>query len=444
MLKLLTKRFSAIVNKISNRGRITEINIQETLREVQTSLLEADVSLPIVKKFINEIKLKSIGKNFNKSLTPGQELIKIIKKEIIHILGKNNNILNFAVHPPAIFLIVGLQGMGKTTSVAKLGKKIKNQYKKRILAVSTDIYRPAAIKQLKVLSEKAGIDFITPKNNQDPVQIAQNALKYAKEKLYDLLLIDTAGRLHINLKMMKEIQKIHQQTNPIETLFVVDAMMGQDIINVSNTFNNILPITGFILTKMDSDARGGIVLSLKSLTNKPIKLIGNGEHLDAIEIFNSERIANRILGMGDILSLIEDIENKVQIKTDPKSKKKYNLNDFLIQINQILKIGGFSTLIDKLPKNNNLTNNILSNIDNTVLITFKSIIFSMTPKERENPEIIKGSRKRRIALGAGVKIQNINQILKQFDNIKKIMNKIKNNSFSKTLLNLKKIFPKSF
>lgn len=444
MLNTLTKKFSEIVNNISNKGRITEKNIEETLRKVRTSLLEADVSLPVVKNFVNDVKLNSIGKNFNKSLTPGQEFIKIIKKELILKLGSNNEVLNLSVQPPAVFLIVGLQGMGKTTNLVKLGKKIKEKSKKRVLTVSTDIYRPAAIKQLEILSLQAKVDFISPKKNSNPIDIATYALKYAKKKIYDLLLIDTAGRIHIDLKMMKEIKKIHQLTNPIETLLVVDAMIGQDIINISKKFNEILPITGFILTKMDSDTRGGIILSIKSLTNKSIKFVSNGEKLDAIDIFDPEKIANRILGMGDVLSLIEEIEDKVQFPLHQRPKKKYDLNDFLIQINQILKIGGLSSLIDKLPANNNLNNNLLLNVNNDILIKFKAIINSMTLKERKMPEIIKGSRKRRIASGSGVNIQNINQLLKQFNNIKKIMNKIKKTGISRVIQNIKNIIPKNF
>jgi len=444
MLNILTQKFSEIINKISNKGRITEKNIKETLRDVRTSLLEADVALPIVKNFINDVKLNAIGKNFNKSLTPGQEFIKIIKKELIQKLGENNNLINLSVKPPAVFLIIGLQGMGKTTSLVKLGKKIKEKTKKKILTVSTDTYRPAAIKQLEILSLQAKIDFVSLNNNLNPINIAKYALKYAKRKLYDLLLIDTAGRLHIDSQMMAEIQKIHQLVNPIETLLVVDAMMGQDIINVSNVFNKILPITGFILTKMDSDARGGIILSVKGLTNKPIKFISNGEKLDDIELFNSERIANRILGMGDVLSLIEDIENKIKLKPRAQPKKKYDLNDFSAQIDQILKIGGLTSLIKKLPQNNDFNNNLLLNTNNDILIKYKTIISSMTLKERVTPGIIKGSRKRRIALGSGVNIQNVNQLLKQFHNIKTIMNKIKKTGISKAIQNIKNIIPKSF
>lgn len=444
MLNILTQKFSEIINKISNKGRITEKNIKETLRDVRTSLLEADVALPIVKNFINDVKLNAIGKNFNKSLTPGQEFIKIIKKELIQKLGENNDLINLSVKPPAVFLIIGLQGMGKTTSLVKLGKKIKEKTKKKILTVSTDTYRPAAIKQLEILSLQAKIDFVSLNNNLNPINIAKHALKYAKRKLYDLLLIDTAGRLHIDSQMMAEIQKIHQLVNPIETLLVVDAMMGQDIINVSNVFNKILPITGFILTKMDSDARGGIILSVKGLTNKPIKFISNGEKLDDIELFNSERIANRILGMGDVLSLIEDIENKIKLKPRAQPKKKYDLNDFSAQIDQILKIGGLTSLIKKLPQNNDFNNNLLLNTNNDILIKYKTIISSMTLKERVTPGIIKGSRKRRIALGSGVNIQNVNQLLKQFHNIKTIMNKIKKTGISKAIQNIKNIIPKSF
>jgi signal recognition particle subunit SRP54 len=451
MFNNLTQRLSQSLQKIISKGRLTEENIKKTIREVRKALLEADVTLSVIKKFIENVKNKSIGNQINKSLTPGQEFIKIVKNELIFAMGEKNNTLNLSIEPPAVILFIGLQGAGKTTSVAKLGKWIKNKHKKKILIVSTDIYRAAAIKQLQILSEQIEVDFFSSNKNQTPIEITAEAMKYAKLKLYDILLIDTAGRLHIDKKMMNEIQEIQNLSKPIETLLVVDSMMGQDAINMAKIFNNDLLISGIILTKTDGDSRNGIALSMRYITKKPIKFIGTGEKITELEAFHPERIADRILGMNDVMSLIEDIEEKVdksQIQKLTKKLKKghdFNLNDFLMQIKQMKKIGGLNYFIDKLPKNNQLSNNIsLLNADKNTLDKAEAMIASMTPRERKNPIIIKGSRKRRIASGSGTKIQDINQLLKNFDSIKRIMKKIKTSGIAKVMREIKNIIPKNF
>ncbi|BBI01311.1 signal recognition particle protein [Buchnera aphidicola (Nipponaphis monzeni)] len=437
MFNLLKKRFSEILEKISNKGIITEKNIKVTLREIRKSLLEADVALSVVKKFIHNVKKKSLGKKFNTSLTPGQEFIKIIKHELIQKLGNDDNTLKFSKKPPSIYLIVGLQGMGKTTSIGKIGQLLHKQYKKKVLNVTTDTYRFAAVKQLELLSLQTQIDFFLFKENNDPKEIAINSIKYAIKKSYDVVLIDTSGRLHTDQKMMLELQDIYKTINPTETLLVVDSMLGQDVTNIAERFSTLVNITGIILTKMDSDTKGGVALSIKELTQKPIKFVGNGEKLDAIEIFNSQKIANRILGMEDIFSLIKEIENKIIL---PKQKinnlkKKFDLNDFLIYVNQVRNTGGLAYLIKKLPINKTISQ--LSNtINDKELNNFVAIINSMTKIEKKNPNIIKNSRKHRIALGSGLNVQSVNKLLKQFDIVKKMVEKVKKIGLSQSIKNL--------
>jgi len=449
MFNNLTQRLSNSFKKIINKGRLTEENIKDTIREVRKALLEADVTLSVITQFIENVKKKSIGNQINKSLTPGQEFIKIVKHELIFAMGKKNNSLNLSIAPPAVILVVGLQGSGKTTSLAKLGKWIKEKHKKKILIVSTDIYRAAAIKQLKILSEEIKVDFFSSNADQKTIEITKQAIKYAKLKLYDVLLIDTAGRLHIDKKMMNEIQNIQNLSKPIETLLVVDSMMGQDAINMAKIFNNDLLISGIILTKTDSDARSGIALSMRYITGKPIKFIGTGEKITALEAFYPERIADKILGMNDVISLIEEIEEKVDQSQIQKLTKKlkqghdFNLNDFLNQIKQMKKIGGLNYFADKFSINNQLSNNIsLLNTDKNTLKKVEAMICSMTPKERIKPIIIKGSRKRRIALGSGTKIQDVNKLLKNFDDIRRIMKKIKTGGIAKVMRSIKNMLPK--
>lgn len=450
MFSNLTERLSKSLRNIVSKGRLTEENIKDTIREVRKALLEADVTLSVVKTFITNVKKKSIGYEINKSLTPGQEFIKIVRNELILTMGEKKNNLNLSARPPAIMLIVGLQGVGKTTTVAKIAQWIKNKYKKKILITSTDIYRAAAIKQLEVLSNQINVDFYPSDINQKPIDITKEAIKYAQIKLYDILLIDTAGRLHIDKAMMNEIEQIQNFTNPIETLLVVDSMMGQDAINMAKVFSQYLLISGIILSKTDSDARSGIALSMQYITGKPIKFIGTGEKPNNLEIFDPEYISDKILGMNKVISMIKDIEAKINqsdvqnLTQKIKKGRDFNLNDFLIQIKEMKKIGGLNYFIDKFSNNKTIYNNSLLGNDENALNKIEAIIYSMTPKERSNPMIIKGSRKRRISLGSGTQIQDINKLLKNFNDVKKVMKKIKNNGIGKIIRNIKNILPKNF
>lgn len=450
MFNALTERLSQSLRKIINKGRLTEENIKDTIREVRKALLEADVTLSVVKTFIKNVSEKSMGHEINKSLTPGQEFIKIVKKELILAMGEKNHILNFCTQPPAIILVIGLQGVGKTTTLIKVAKWIKDKYKKKILTTSTDVYRAAAIKQLKILSNQAKIDFYSSDITQKPINITQEAIEYAKLKLYDVLLIDTAGRLHVDEKMMNEINQIQKISKPIETILVVDAMMGQDSINIAKKFSECLSISGVVITKTDSDARSGVALSMCYITGKPIKFIGTGEKLDELEIFNPERIADRILGMNEVISLIKEIEEKVsqsQVKSLTQKFRKsdnFDLNDFLIQIKEMKNIGGLNYFIEKFSKNKILSKNILLDDKKGALNKIEAIICSMTKKEKMHPTIIKGSRKRRIASGSGTKIQDVNKLLKNFDDIQRIMKKVKKGGIGKIIRNIKNMLPKKF
>ncbi|CAL4322353.1 signal recognition particle protein [Buchnera aphidicola] len=431
MFNNLKKNFSRIIKNISNQGRITENNIKNTLRKVRISLLEADVSLKVIKKLLSKIKKKSLGKDINNSLTPGQEFIKILHEELKKIIGNQNTSIKFLKKKLSIFLIIGLQGAGKTTSVGKLAKLFLEKYKKKILIVSIDVYRSAAIKQLKIISKKVKVDFFPSYKTENPRDISKKAIEYAKINKYDVLIIDSAGRLHIDSHLMKEIQDIQKLTNPTETILVIDSMIGQDSINVITEFNKLLPITGIFLTKVDSNTRCGVVLSLKYLTKISIKFIGNGEKFNNIEYFNVEKITSKILGMENSLSFIESIEEKVDKKyikkLDKKVKlgKKFNLNDFLNQIKQVKKLGSIKNLLNKFPFNSYFQQNIPFNIDESMFNKIEAMIQSMTIKERKNPKIIQRSRKKRISLGSGTKIQDVNKLLKQFNIMKKIMKKMK-------------------
>ncbi|CAL4043257.1 Signal recognition particle protein [Buchnera aphidicola (Tetraneura ulmi)] len=443
MFNSIAQRLAKTIRNISNKGRITEENIEDTLREIRKSFLEADVSFPVIKKFIKSSKKKIIGKNINNNLTPGQEFLKIIKNELINFMEDKNNILDFSKKKLNIFLFVGQQGVGKTTTIGKIGKFIKKQKKKKILITSTDVYRAAAIKQLEILSLQIKIDFFPSNNTQKPIEIAKSAISYAKRKNYDLILIDTAGRLHIDEYMISEIKEMHQTINPNETLFVVDSMMGQDSINVAKKFNETIPLSGIILTKTDSDARGGAALSVKYIVGKAIKFIGTGEKLNDIELFNPKKMACKILGMETTLSIIKDIEKKINLsksknlKKTIQSKKKFDLNHFLIQIKEMKNFDGIFNLINKISRKNILNNKMNTNFDKKTFKKIESIISSMTEKEKRNPEIIKGSRKKRISKGSGTKTYEVNRVLKQFEEVKKMMKKIKNKSFSQIINNIK-------
>lgn len=443
MFENLTERLSKTLRNISGRGRLTEDNIKDALREVRMALLEADVALPVVRDFIHQVKQKAVGQDVNKSLTPGQEFIKIVQNELTLAMGEVNSELNLATQPPAVLLMAGLQGAGKTTSVAKLATFLKNKQKKKVLMVSADVYRPAAIKQLETLGQAIQVDVFPSQSQQKPLDIAQNALKHAKLHFYDVLIIDTAGRLHIDSDMMTEIKQLHQAINPIETLFVVDAMTGQDAANTAKAFNEALPLTGVILTKVDGDARGGAALSIRHITGKPIKFLGMGEKTDALEPFYPDRIASRILGMGDVISLIEELQSKVdhekaeKIAAKLKKGDKFDLNDFLDQLKQMRDMGGMTAMLAKLPGVGQLPEQVKSQMDDKITVKMEAMINSMTLKERSNPEIIKGSRKRRIAAGSGTQVQDVNRLLKQFDDMQRMMKKMKGGGMMKMMRNMK-------
>ncbi|BAE73820.1 Signal recognition particle protein [Sodalis glossinidius str. 'morsitans'] len=450
MFDNLSDRLSRTLRNISGRGRLTEDNIKDTLREVRMALLEADVALPVVRDFISRVKESALGQEVNKSLTPGQEFVKIVRSELVNAMGDENNSLNLAAHPPAVVLMAGLQGAGKTTSVGKLGKYLREKQKKKVLVVSADVYRPAAIKQLETLAETVGVDFFPSDAGQKPIDIVNQALNQAKLKFYDVLLVDTAGRLHVDETMMAEIIAIHASITPVETLFVVDAMTGQDAANTAKAFNQALPLTGVILTKVDGDARGGAALSIRHITGKPIKFMGVGEKTDALEPFYPDRLAGRILGMGDVLSLIEDIESKVDRaqaeKLTSKLKKGdgFDLTDFLDQLKQMRNMGGMASMMSKLPGVGQLPDNVKSQMYDKVLVRMEAIINSMTAKERVSPDIIKGSRKRRIAAGSGMQVQDVNRLLKQFDDMQRMMKKMKKGGMAKMMRNMKGMMPPGF
>lgn len=450
MFENLSDRLSRTLRNISGRGRLTEENIKDTLREVRMALLEADVALPVVREFIARVKESAVGHEVNKSLTPGQEFVKIVQNELVNAMGEVNNDLDLSAQPPAVVLMAGLQGAGKTTSVAKLGKFLKEKKKKKVLVVSADVYRPAAIKQLETLAETVGIDFFPSTVQENPVTIASNALKHAQLQFYDVLLVDTAGRLHVDEGMMEEIQLLHKAINPVETLFVVDAMTGQDAANTAKAFNEALPLTGVVLTKVDGDARGGAALSIRHITGKPIKFLGVGEKTEALEPFHPDRIASRILGMGDVLSLIEDIESKVdraqaeKLATKLKKGGGFDLNDFLDQLKQMKNMGGMASMLSKMPGMSQVPDAVKSQMDDSILVKMEAIISSMTKKERQKPEIIKGSRKRRIAMGSGTQVQDVNRLLKQFDDMQRMMKKMKKGGLAKMMRGMKGMMPPGF
>ncbi len=430
MFENLSDRLSKTLRNISGKGRLTEDNIKETLREVRLALLEADVALPVVKDFVAKVKERAVGIEVTKSLTPGQVFIKIVQGELESAMGDANAELNLAAQPPAVVLMAGLQGAGKTTTVAKLAKYLKEREKKSVLVVSADVYRPAAIKQLETLATEVDAEFFPSSIEQKPIDIANNAIDHARKKFFDVVIIDTAGRLHVDDNMMNEIKDLHANVKPVETLFVVDAMTGQDAANTAKAFNDALPLTGVVLTKADGDARGGAALSIRHITGKPIKFIGMGEKIDELEPFYPDRIASRILGMGDVLSLIEEVERKVDKQKAEKLAKKvmkgkgFTLEDFRDQLVQMRSMGGMMSMMDKMPGMGQMSAQVKGQMNDNQFIQMEVIINSMTPKERERPDIIKGSRKRRIAAGSGTQIQDVNRLLKQFTQMQKMMKKM--------------------
>lgn len=428
----LSGRLAQILKNLSGRGRLTEENIKDTLRDIRMALLEADVALPVVRYFIEHIQEKAIGVKVMESLSPGQALIKLVHDELVMMMGERCDTLNLTTQPPAIILMAGLQGSGKTTTVAKLARWLQENQKKSVLVVSTDIYRPAAIQQLETLAKNINVEFYPSQTTQDPIAIATAAIQMAKSKLIDVVIIDTAGRLHIDDEMMAEITRLHQAVQPVETLFVVDSMTGQDAANTAHAFNAALPLTGVVLTKTDGDARGGAALSIRHITGKPIKFMGIGEKVDALEPFHPDRVASRILGMGDILTLVEDAERNLDRAKAEKFAKKikkgklFDLEDFRDQLRQISNMGGIMGIMKKLPGMNSLPQGAADKINDKSFSEIEAIINSMTPKERRMPLIINGSRKRRIALGSGTDIQAINRLLKQFAQMQKMMKKLSN------------------
>ena len=431
MFENLSERLSQSLKKISGKASLSENNIQETLREVRVALLEADVALPVVKDFIELVKQRAVGTEVSSSLNPGQQFLKIVQAELESVMGEKNESLNLNAQPPAVILMAGLQGAGKTTSVAKLSRYLSEREKKKVMVVSADVYRPAAIEQLKTLSSEVGAEFFPSTPDQKPAQIVSDAIAAAKTQFADVLIVDTAGRLAIDEPMMDEIKQIHKLANPIETLFVIDAMIGQDSVNTAKAFNEALPLTGVILTKVDGDARGGAALSVRHITGKPIKFLGVGEKTDALEPFHPERIASRILGMGDVLSLIEDVERKVDKKKAEKFAKKvakgkrFDLEDLREQLQQMKQLGGMESMMDKLPGMGNMAQMTQQKDMTGQFSKMEYIIDSMTPKERSNPDILNGSRKRRITQGSGTTIQDLNRLLKQHKQMGKMMKKMK-------------------
>jgi signal recognition particle subunit SRP54 len=447
MFENLSERLGKTLKNISGRGRLTEDNIKDTLREVRMALLEADVALPVVREFINQVKEKAVGIEVSKSLNPGQVFIKIVQSELEAIMGQANEKLDLSSRPPAVVMVAGLQGAGKTTSIGKLARFLREREKKKVLVVSADIYRPAAIKQLETLASEVQVGFHPSSVDQNPVDIVEGAIEQARKQFYDVLLVDTAGRLHVDDKMMGEIKALHQAIQPIETLFVVDAMTGQDAANTAQAFNEALPLTGVILTKADGDARGGAALSVRHITGKPIKFLGMGEKSDALEPFHPDRVASRILGMGDVLSLVEEIERKVDKDKAQKLAKKvqkgkgFDLQDFKEQLEQMRNMGGMMSLVDKMPGMGNMSAQIKDKANDKSFNQMEAIINSMTPGERQRPEIIKGSRKRRIASGSGTQIQDVNRLLKQFTQMQKMMKKMSGGGMGKMMKRMKGMMP---
>ncbi|HEX4782535.1 MAG TPA: signal recognition particle protein [Usitatibacter sp.] len=447
MLDALTQRLASVVKTLRGHSRITEENVQEMLREVRLALLDADAGLPVVKEFVAKVKDKALGQEVTGSLTPGQALVGIVHGELVSLMGGASSALSFATQPPAVILLAGLQGSGKTTSAGKLARLIGATTKKKVLLVSTDVYRPAAIDQLATIAKNIGIELFPSDPSQKPVDIARAALDYAKRHFFDVLIVDTAGRLAIDQQMMEEVKALEAAVDPIETLFVVDSMQGQDAVNVARAFSEALPLTGIILTKLDGDSRGGAALSVRHVTGKPIKFVGVSEKMEGLEPFHPDRMASRILGMGDILSLVEEARAKVDEKEAQKladkfkKGKDFDLEDFKSQLSQMKKMGGISSLADKLPTQITQMAQSSPELQEKALKRTEAIINSMTPLERRKPELLKASRKRRIAAGAGVQVQEVNRLLTQFEQMRKMMKMMRGGNLQRMLRNMKGMMP---
>jgi len=439
----LSDRLASTAQKLRGEGRLTEANIQDALREVRMALLEADVALNVVRTFIDDVKQRALGEEVLTSLKPGQVFISIVQDELVKVMGAQNEQLDLSAQPPAVILMAGLQGAGKTTTVAKLAKMLSEKEKKKSLLVSCDIYRPAAIEQLKTLAGQVGAEFFPSTPDQKPTDIANAAIDHAKKHFIDVVLVDTAGRLHIDADMMDEIKAIHAAVKPVETLFVVDSMTGQDAANTAHAFDEALPLTGVVLTKTDGDARGGAALSIRQITGKPIKFMGSGEKIEALEPFYPDRVASRILGMGDVLSLVEEVQQKVDHKKAARLAKKvqkgksFDFNDLKEQFEQMQNMGGMAGLMDKLPGMPGMADKIKDKVNDKEMARMVGIINSMTPKERAFPEIIKGSRKRRIAAGCGLQVQDVNRLIKQQMQMKKMMKKMSKGGMAKMMRAMK-------
>ena len=431
MFETLTERIGSTLGRLRGRGRLTEPNAREVLREVRMALIEADVAVDVVGKFTERVREKVLGQEVLKSLTPEQEVVRAVRDELRFLMGDENAGLALDVPPPAVLLVAGLQGAGKTTTVAKLARWMKQEHGRKVLITSCDVYRPAAIEQLRVLSSQADVDFFPSRSDEDPVGIATRAIDEATRSFRDTVVLDTAGRMHVDARMMDEVQRIHAGAKPVETLFVVDSMTGQDAATVARAFDRALPLSGVILTKTDGDARGGAALSIREITGKPIKFIGSGEKLDAFQPFHPERMASRILGMGDVLSLIEEAEQKIdrdkaQKFADKFAKgQRFDLEDFSEQIRQMRNMGGIAGLVDKLPGAGHLPEHARTRMDDAELVKLEAIINSMTLQERRFPALIKGSRKRRIATGSGTRVQDVNRLLKQLAQMQKMMKRMR-------------------
>jgi signal recognition particle subunit SRP54 len=440
MASALTEKLSRLVKEIRGQARITEANVSDMLREVRMALLEADVALPVVRDFIARVKEKALGQEVLGSLSPGQALVGIVNRELAATMGQSGSELNLAAQPPAVVLMAGLQGTGKTTTTAKLAKLLVDKRKKKVLTVSADVYRPAAIEQLKTVTKQAGAEWFPSSGEQKPVDIARAALDHAKRHYFDVLLVDTAGRLAVDEALMQEIRELHGALNPVETLFVVDAMQGQDAMNVAKAFSDALPLTGIVLTKTDGDSRGGAALSARHITGAPIKFAGTSEKIDGLEVFDAERHAGRVLGMGDIVALVEQVTANVDMAAAQKLAEKvksgegFDLNDFLAQIQQMNQMGGLSSLMDKLPTQMSAkAGQVDMDRAEREIRRKQGIIHSMTSLERKKPDLIKATRKRRIAAGAGVQVQEVNRLLNEFGQMQDMMKKMKGGGLMKMM-----------